>query len=178
MNRPANPRLSLFMGQQSRFTEALKNHEPGVWFPPLRGRMTEDSPGNWFICFVPSSWGRWQGSVYGVHFEFLYARERGSLPERIRLSVGVETPMKDPFKPEFKETVISRVRAAGIAEAGFVLQNRPRTKLLEPDPIPFNSHSWQNALERYVALQPVVSIIGQVLKEFDSRGAFKVPLAF
>lgn len=147
MSRLANSKFALFMDQQTRFTEALKNYEPGVWFPPLRGKITEDNPGNWFVCFVPSSWGRWQGSVYGVHFEFLYARERGPLPERIRLSVGVETPMKNSFRPDFKETIISRVGAAKIVEAGFVLQNRSRTKLLEPDQIPFDSRSWKTEIE-------------------------------
>lgn len=177
MNQTSNTKFAMFREQQKLFEIALENHDLNIWFPSLRGNFTEDNPSNWFICFVPSSWGRWQGN-YGVHFGFIYARERGSLPERIRLPIGVETPMKKLFQQEFKDSVLSQVKAAGIAHTGFVLQAKVRTKLLECDPIPFSGQSWKIAFERYIALQPVVDTIAMVLKEYRNRGAFEVPIDF
>lgn len=177
VNQSDNKKFALFEDQQNRFKEALLIHDPKIWFPPLRGKFEDYNPGNWFICFVPSSWGRWKGN-YGVHFAFMYGRERGSLPERIRLPIGVETPMKKSFQQEFKESVLSRVRAAGTAQSGFVLQAKVMTKLLECNPIPFNGQSWKGAFEQYIALQPVVDIIARVLKEYQNRGAFEVPMDF
>lgn len=172
-----NKIFALFEEQQNRFKEALIINDQKIWFPPLRGKLEEYNPDDWFICFVPPSWGRWQGN-YGVHFSFKYGRERGSLPERIRLPIGVERPMKKSFQQEFKESVLSRVRAAGIAQSGFVLQAKAMTKLLECNPIPFNRQSWKVALEQYIALQSVVDIIARMLKEYRNRGAFEVPLDF
>ena len=171
VNQSSNKKFAMFREQQKQFKLALENHDPNIWFPPLRGNFTEDNPANWFICFVPSSWGRWKEN-YGVHFGFIYARERASLPERIRLPIGVETPMKKSFQQEFKISVLSQVNAAKVAHSGFVLQAKERTKLLECDPIPFSGDSWKVTFERYIALQPVVEIIARVLKEYRNRGAF------
>jgi len=171
-------RFDLFLDQQERFSKALIDYDPHIWFPPLRGSFKEDNPGNWFICFVPASWGHWEGAIYGVHFDFIYARPRGPLPERIRLAVGVEAPMQDSQRQAFKEDVISRVRAKGIVFSGFILQAKVRTKLLEADPIPFNNQSWQISLQRYIALQPLVEIIAIVVGEYYNSGAFSVPMDF
>jgi hypothetical protein len=177
VNQSSNTKFAIFREQQKQFKIALENHDPNIWFPSLRGNFTEDNPANWFICFVPSSWGRWQGN-YGVHFGFIYARERGSLPERIRLPIGVETPMKKSFQQEFKESVISGVTMSAIIQTDFVLQAKARTKLLEIYPIPFGGESWQIAFEQYIALKPVVDLIARVLKEYRNRGAFEVPVEF
>lgn len=168
-------RFDLWQDQQKRFTEALLDYDPHIWFPHLRGCFEENVPGNWFIAFVPLSWGRWTGAVYGVHFDFLYARPRRSLPERIRLVIGVETPMPASKCQTFKEDVISKVKAMRICHPGFLLQAQRRKKLLETDPsdaIPFNNQSWRISLERYKALQPLVEVIAMVSRQYYDKGAF------
>jgi hypothetical protein len=50
--------FELFLDQQKRFISALRDYDPHIWFPPLRGGFEEDNPANWFICFVPASWGQ------------------------------------------------------------------------------------------------------------------------
>lgn len=171
--KPVNPRFKLFMDQLSRFQEALKKYDPCVWFPPPRGCIEENKPGNWWIMFVPSSWGRWKDN-FGVHFAFMYGPKCGSRPERIRLTIGVEKPLEGLFKQEFKERVISRVNEAGISQSCFMLKAKEQTKLLEVvDYVSFNDQSCQVAMERYIALQPVVKIIAMVLKEYQNREPLK-----
>lgn len=172
--------FDLFKDQQKRFIEALIDYDPKIWLPPLRGSHKENEPGNWFICFVPPPWGRWKGKIYGVHFAFIYAQPCGPLPERIRLAVGVETPMrKDPqLRQAFKEDVISRVKTKGITFSGFDLKANRRTKLLEADPIPFSNQSWQISLQRYIALQPLVEVIATAVRDYYDNGAFDVAMEF
>jgi hypothetical protein len=169
--------FSLFLDQQKRFAEALHEYDPSIWFPLLRGGFKEDQPGNWFICFVPSVWGRWKTN-YGVHFDFIYARPSSKLPERFRLAIGVESPLDKQHRQTFKEEVISRINARSISHSGFVLVAQDRKKLLEVDPIPFGPESWRIALDRYIALRPVVHVIGEVSKEYLDSGAFDCPIEF
>lgn len=171
-------RFDLFIDQQECFRKALSDYDPHIWYPPLRGGFKEDNPSNWFICFVPAAWGHWEGAIYGVHFGFMYARSRGHLPERFRLAVGVENPMQHSQRQAFKEEVISRVTARGIPFPGFVLQAKVQTKLLEADPIPFGNQSWHISLKRYIALQPLVEVVGIVVREYYDRGAFDAPMNF
>ena len=118
------------------------------------------------------------GLTYGVHFDFAYARARQGLPQRFRLAVGVESPLRRERWQKFKEDVIDRARAGGIDQAGFVLKARERTKLLESDPIPFDRQAWRAAMERFRKLQPVVAIIAEVIKEYCRSGAFSVEMEF
>jgi hypothetical protein len=171
--------FDLFKDQQKRFIEALIDYDPKIWFPPLRGGHKENQPGNWFICFVPPSWGRWRGKIYGVHFAFIY----GQRPERMRLVVGVEEPMKKERRKPFKEEVISMVRAKGISFPGFVLRANERGKLLNDEKkgghhTPFNEQSWQIALKQYIGLQPLVEVIATAVRDYYDNGAFDVAMEF
>lgn len=171
-------RFDLFMDQQKRLQIALKEYDSHIWFPPLRGNFKIDNPGNWFICFVPPSWGHWKGASYGVHFDFMYARPHGDLPERFRFVVGVEAPLKESQRQAFKEEVLSRVRAKGIPLSSFDLQAKARTKLLETDIIPFDNQAWQSSLQLYIKLQPLVEIISKVIRRFYENGAFDISMDF
>lgn len=173
-------RFDLWNDQWGRFKEALLDYDPDIWFPRLRGSMKGDNTTNWFIAFVPLSWGRWEEAVYGVHFDFIYSRPR-HLPEQIRLVVGVETFRQPPECQAFKKDVISKVNAASLSIPGFVLQAQPRKKLLETDPanpIPFNDQSWQIALDRYITLQPLIEIIAAVTRQYYERDALAIQWIF
>lgn len=176
--QPFMSKFDLFKDQLKRFVEALTGYDPCIWFPPLRGGIEEGQPGNWFISFVPASWGRWKGAIYGVHFDFMYGRPRRKMTERIRLTIGVEAPLLASQRQGFKEDVISEVRAKGITLPGFELNAKARTKLLEAAPIPFGGESWQIALQRYIELKPFVGIVGSVVREYYEKGAFDVPMSF
>ena len=167
-------RFDLWRDQQERFTETLLDYDPHIWFPPLRGTFKEDDPNNWFIAFVPPSWGRWRGAVYCVHFDFKYGWPPRYSPEQLRLVVGVET-MRPLERQALKQDVISTVRARGISLPGFILQAQPRKKLLETDPtdpILFDGQSWRISLQRYIALQPLVGVIAAVVRKYHDRGSF------
>jgi hypothetical protein len=170
----ANPGFAFFIDQQEQFKKALVKRDPNVWFPPLRGSWKEDDPSNWFLPFVPGTWGQWNGAVYGVHFDMIYAKAK----DHFRLCVGVENPMKYSYRQSFKENVISRINKAGIAQSGFSLIAKDRAKLLEADPIPFIPQSWQIIMERYISLQSVVAVIGDVAKEYYDHAAFDVYMDF
>jgi hypothetical protein len=169
-------KFDLFLDQQQRFHAALEKFDSTIWFPPPRGNFKNDYPGNWFICFVPASWGKWKGAIYGVHFGFLYAREYGDKPERFRLAVGVESPLKEQNRQSFKENVVTRINSKRIKQSGFILKTENRKKLLETEPIPFSTDSWQIALEKYIALSPVVDVVAQIIKEYSDKGAFELAL--
>lgn len=178
MTEAGSPRFLLFKEQVTLFRKALDDLDQGIWFPRLRGNMTPDNPGNWFIAFVPSAWGHWNDAVYGVHFDFMYAPQRGTKAERIRLAIGVELPMKQPFRRPFKEGVAATVASLGIAPSAFTLSTMDRTKMLEVDPIPFNADSWRVAMDRYDSLQPIIAVVAEVVREYDFRGAFSIPIQF
>lgn len=170
--------FQLFNEQQQRFSDALREYDPQIWFPPLRGGFKVDNPANWFIGFVPSEWGRWKGATFGVHFDFIYARSTANRPESFRLAVGVEVPMIEQFRQGFKEDVIEGINASGISQAGYTLKAENRKKLLECDAIPFGRDSWQIAADRYVSLKPTVEVIGQLIREYVARGAFSTAMTF
>lgn len=174
---PDKPAFALFLDQQARFINALRAYDPTVWYPPLRGKFEEDVPGNWFICFVPAAWGRWKAN-YGVHFDLIYARTNTKLPERFRLAIGVESPLKEQHRQTFKEEVISRINAKKINHSDFTLTAMKRKKLLEAAPIPFGSESWRMVLDKYIALHPIVEVIGEVSREYSDRGAFDSLIQF
>ena len=169
-----NQRFGLFNDQKDRFIKALIEYDLSIWFPNLRGQIKENDYNNWFIAFVPGAWGQWKGAVYGVHFDMIYSRVK----DKFRLCVGVENPMKYSFRQSFKENVISRIMKAGIIQSGFVLKAKDRVKLVEVDPIPFSPQSWQIIMERYIGLQSVITVIGEVVKEYYNHGAFDIYMDF
>lgn len=170
--------FALFKEQQALLRTALCEYDSTIWFPPLRGNFVKKVPSNWFICFVPGVWGRWKTRNYGVHFDFAYARPRNNLPERFRLVVGVESPLKAEFHQAFKEDVIFKVNSKQIEQLGFVLQARERKKLLETDPIPLSVKAWEVAFDRYLSVQTVVPIIADLVKYYSDRGMFGTKIEF
>jgi hypothetical protein len=176
-NVSLKPAFTLFLDQQDRFINALREYDPTIWYPPLRGNFEEYVPGNWFICFVPADWGRWKAN-YGVHFDLIYARINTKLPERFRLAIGVESPLKEQHRQDFKEDVISRINARKINHSGFTLIAKKRKKLLEADPITFCSESWRIALDKYISLHSIVDVIGEVCREYSDHGAFDSLIQF
>lgn len=58
-----------------------------------------------------------------------------------------------------------------------MLKAEDRGKLLElKAPIPFQVGAWQVTIERYKTLRPLVEQVTEVLRQFEDRGAFEVPI--
>jgi hypothetical protein len=171
--------FDLFQDQIRRFINALSDYDSKIWYPLHRGKYEENVPKNWFTCFVPDNWGHWIGN-YGVHFGLIYAqaKTKSNLPERFRFTIGVESPLKEQYIQPFKEEVISRISAKKIDQSCFTLIAMERKKLLETDPIPFNSESWQIALDKYIALRPIVEIIGEVNRKYFDKWESEALLRF
>jgi len=169
--------FALFLDQIDRFIEALKEYDNKVWYPRPRGKFEENNNNNWFICFVPEVWGHWKAN-YGVHFTLKYALTKNNLTACFKLTIGVEKPLREQFKQAFKEEVISRFIAKKINLSGFALEAKNRKKLLELNPITFGPDSWRIALDRYIDLQPIVKIIGEVSREYSDKGAFDTQMKF
>jgi hypothetical protein len=86
--------------------------------------------------------------------------------------------MKEQFKESFKEEIISRIKTGKIEQSGYTLTAQKRKKLLEMDPVLFNSESCRNVLNKYISLQQVVEIIGKVSVEYQGNGAFDSTIEF
>ena len=56
--------------------------------------------------FYPSSWEISPSQVSGVHFSFIYFIDEKTLAEYVRLSIGVEKPIPDDYKKQFKDEVV------------------------------------------------------------------------
>jgi hypothetical protein len=164
--------FSLFLEQKDLFITAIQDYDYKVWIQPIHGNYKQDNPHNWFFGFVPSSWGRYD-KTYGVHVALLYAIPLKNRPESFRLTIGVESPLKYVYRQKFKEDVIYKTKTEGIAQKGFTLQARDRTKLLEADLIPFNDQSWRIAFDRYTAIQPIVDIVAETIRAYNQCGAFE-----
>jgi len=170
--------LALFHDQTKQFIEKLKERESDIWLPSLRGNFKEDKPSNWFICFVPTVWGRCETN-YGVHFDLIYTRAKDEHQEDyFRLTIGVENPLKEQYKQSFKKEVISKIETKAISCSGFTLSDQNRKKLLEVAPIPISSESWRIILDKYIFLRPVVNIIGEVIREYSDQGKFDCVIKF
>ena len=136
--------------------------------------------GLYALCLEPGAWGQWKTANYGVHFDLIFAKakKKNMLPKRFRLTIGVEKPFREEYRQSFKKEIESRIIKKKIDKSRFNLQTEKRGKFLETDPIPFGPESWHMALEKYIALKPIIDIIGEVSREYSEKGAFDSVIQF
>jgi len=90
---------------------------------------------NWFTGFIPSKWGKFKAGGHGIHFEFLYRRDKETNMDYVRFPVGVESPLKREVHEQFKLDVVETLHQEGInladcgvwPDVGF-----GKAKLIEP----------------------------------------------
>lgn len=174
----------LFKDQKNRFVEGLLRVDKDV---KVRGNWTELSPQNvskyknWFIGFVPNSWGVFKQGWFGVHFGFIWHRDPKTGIGYVRFPVGVEKPLNPNFHDAFKDDVVAALIQRKInlpdcaiwPNVGF-----RKKKLIEPTPIVLDTHSWEMVLNRYSALNDFVEVVADVMKKYYKRGCFTARLDF
>ncbi len=131
---------------------------------------------NWFTGFVPKSWIVKRKGLFGIHFAFAYQRKRKLGAEFVRLHVGVEKPLKDKFKTQFKEEIVEEIKNRNINLKAFDIYPNAGVhkgkKLLEAKPIPLNNKSWEMALNEYLKLNEFIGLVSTVIKKYYRLGCF------
>lgn len=183
-----------FQKQTSLFFEALEKVEPPVRITVDGRNVRPDNPGNWFSGFAPTSWGRKIGSGSGggfgtatVGYGFKYAQDIHG-DDFMRLSIGLENPLKHEFRNEFRKEV-SLVVAAQKPPLPFGCRIWPNTifdnfrfrgtALLECHPIALSDDTWSAAIKNYSILNKGFDqLISQLIRKYSGLGAFLVDLEF
>ena len=164
----------LFIKQKNRFVEKLIKYEPDVLITFDPKSLNQYNHNNWFMMFNPNNWGKYLKG-FGVHFAFIYYKDSVGGGEYIRLPVGVENPFKIDFRKQFKSDVVSCVKQNDIKigdcklwpDVGF-----RKTKLIEPEFVELNDHSWEITIENYMMLKEFNSIVAKLIKQYNSKGCF------
>jgi len=176
-----NIRYRFFKEQKERFVEALKKAYSNINLLLNWNDVSLDNPGNWFIMFAPMEWGRFIHGFSGIHYTFAYRQERNG-SEYVRLSLGVEKPLKSEFKKDFKIDVISLIKSKGLhfteqfdlwPDAGV----QKGTKLLETR-TPLNENAWKEIFDRYLSLDTFNDLVGEVIRRYNIEGKFTEKLSF
>lgn len=174
----------LFKEQKNRFVEELLRVDNGVKVCTNWRELSEhniNTHKNWFIGFVPKSWGVFKAGWFGIHFGFAYHRDRKTGIEYVRFPVGVEKPLKPEFHDEFKRDVVESLKEQNFNLPGCAIWPdvgfRGR-KLIEPALVELGTDTWEKMLNQYLTLGEFVQVVADVIKEYHSRDCFTAPLNF
>jgi len=176
---------NLFKNQKDAFIKALRDYDKHIIIVLNWKNLSEENIRKklyWFFGFYPPGWEKSAITIsgkrlgFGVAFALIYYFDRRSAKEYVRLSVGVESPLKDNYKILFKDEVIKEFQLlrkdfsefefwpnAGVHRSG---------KLFEIK-IPLNSNTWLEALEYYKRLGPFIDIVSKKILDFRQKGYFK-----
>ena len=127
--------------------------------------------------FYPSSLEISPSQVSGVHLAFIYFVDKKTQVEYVRLSVGVEKPIPDEYKKQFKNEVVKDLRQRKVNLSEFDVwpnagARKDKVKLLEVR-FPLDNNSWKRAIEYYKKLDSFVSIVSEKIVDFKKRGYFE-----
>jgi hypothetical protein len=170
-----------FKDQKNRFVEALLPAHPDTRLLLNWKNVSFEKPGNWFIMFAPSTWGSFKRGFSGVHYIFAYYCERITRQEFVRLSLGVEKPLKNEFKGQFKMDVVESVRSRRLPlpecdlwpKAGL----RGSAKLLETR-VPLSTDTAREMLSRYSRLDEFNGLVAEIIERYNDEGKFTELLTF
>lgn len=170
----------LFKGQKNEFSKALKEYDRSIKIMMDWKDLSDHNirhKQNWSFWFIPSTWEISSSQFSGVHFGLIYFMDKNIKSEFVRFSVGVEKPVTDLYKKQFKEEVVKELHLRKIELSDFDLWpsagvTRDKVKLLEVK-IPLNNDSWKKAIEYYKKLGPFINIVSDKIEEFNKRGYFK-----
>jgi hypothetical protein len=158
--------------QKNELIKALKDHDPSIEFKYEKDPKDVDAfRRNPFFFFYPGSWKASPSQLSGVHFGFIV---RG---EYARLSVGVESPIRDAYKDRFKDEVVEELKRQKAKPAEFDIwpnagQSSKKVKLLEVV-FPFDNEAWERAIRYYKKLDAFISIVSENIREFKKNGYVK-----
>jgi len=170
-----------FKDQKNRFVDALLPAYPDTRLLLNWKDVSLEKPGNWFIMFAPSVWGNFKEGFSGIHYTFAYYREKMTRQEFVRLSVGVERPLRNEFKGKFKMDVVESVRSKRLPLPEFDLWPnagiRLGAKLLETR-LPLNTDTARETLSRYSRLKEFNRLVAGIIKRYNDEGKFNERLTF
>jgi hypothetical protein len=164
--------FELFKRQKNELIKALKDYDPNTKFKYERDPKDVDAfRKNPFFMFYPGEWEISPRQISGVHFSF-YVRG-----EHARLSVGVESPIRDQYKEKFKREVVEELKRCEVELSEFDIwphagQTKRKAKLLEVI-FPFDNYSCQKAIGYYQKLEPFIAIVSEKIKAFKKNGYVK-----
>jgi hypothetical protein len=174
----------LFKEQKNLFVKELSKIEKNVDFRFNWGDLKPDNIRkrlNWFVVWIPSSWGTFKQSAAGIHLAFSYYRDRKSGIEYIRYPVGVERPLKGEYHDKFKEDVVNSLKKNKIdipdcrlwPDVGF-----RGAKLLEPKHEILDHTSWERVLSHYLKLGNFVQVVSETIKVYNEKDCFTERIHF
>lgn len=167
-----------FKNQKNQFTKALRDYDPRIIIKMDWKDLSEYNIRhkiNWFIMFYPSGWEISPSQVSGVHFAFIYFIDKKTQTEYVRLSVGVEKPIPDQYKKQFKDEVVKDLclRKVNLSEFDvWPYAGIRKVKLFEVK-FPLDNNAWKKAMEYYKKLDSFISIVSEKIEEFRKKGYFK-----
>lgn len=175
----------LFKSQKDAFIEALKDYDANIKFEFNWKDLNQNHIKKklyWFFIFYPPGWEKSTFTIsgkrlgFGVYFAFIYYFQRRKSEEYARLSVGVESPLKNGFKNQFKGEVIKELKSLKEDFSEFELWPNAGihrgSKLLDIK-MPLNSNTWKQAMEYYKRLNPFIPLVSKKIREFRENGYFK-----
>jgi hypothetical protein len=164
--------FELFKRQKNELIKALKDYDPNTKFKREKDpKDVDEFRKNPYFMFYPAEWEISPRQMSGVHFSF-YVRG-----EYARLSVGVESPMRDQYKEKFKLEVVEELKRCQVKLSEFDIwpdagQTKRKAKLLEVT-FPFDNYSCHKAIGYYRKLDAFISIVSEKIKEFKKNGYVK-----
>lgn len=174
----------LFKEQKNKFLEEIQRINGDVAIKLNWNKLNDNNittRTNWFIVFIPSKWGTFKGGRFGIHFGFIYYRDKKTNVEYIRLPVGVEKPLGNEYHKQFKIDVVNTLNHKGInipkcriwPDVGF-----GRAKLIEPELTVLGNNSWKIVLNKYIELGEFVDIVANTIRQYYEKKCFGVELNF
>ena len=164
----------LFMEQKSKFVTALIKYDNSIIITLNPEKLSADNPGNWFMMYNPGVWGEYlQG--FGVHFSFLYYKDKKATKEYVRLPVGVENPVRRIHRNQFKIDIVSFIQNNNISVGNSMLWPNVgfrRAKLLETPLVELNSMSWIRVLNNYRLLNDFNNVVSHFMSIYSEKGYF------
>jgi hypothetical protein len=163
--------------EKNLFVARLRAASPDtrVFFDPKEVELSKR--GNWFIMFAPLTWGcPTRKHFSGIHYA-LSSHRYGTPPlECLRLSIGVEKPIRQQFKESFKSDVVKEVLKEGVLlegcrlwpEAGF----RKGTKLFDTFE-DLDDKPAEKLIRRYSSLTALNAIIAMVIQRYNADRRFE-----
>jgi len=166
----------LFLNQKELFVSKLRQIDKNVKITIDPQKPNINTPGNWFMGFVPSEWGDFRGGMHGIHFEFGYFRERDSGYEYVRFSLGIENPFKETYRDQFKSEVVETMKSVGMHLPDFTIWPKagviPRRKLIEYRTT-LDNHAGGKVIERYKDLINLgfIRLVAETIERYRTMGA-------
>jgi hypothetical protein len=170
-----------FKDQKNRFVDALLRAYPHTRLLLNWNDVSLEKTGNWFIMFAPNEWGSFKKGFSGVHYTFAYRCEKITSQEFVRLSVGVEKPLRNDFKDQFKMDIVELVKSKKLLLPEFDLWPnagiRVGVKLLETQVL-LNTKTANEILCRYSHLDEFNQLVTGIIKRYNGEGKFTEQLIF